>query len=173
MTYVALQVKTSYSMLSSLNRIDKLVKKASDLGYTTLAITDTNNMFGVMEFYLECQKYNIKPIIVLEISNNDIDILLYAKNNNGYKNLIKLSTIISERDITIEDLNNYKDNLIMIMPYNKFNPNIYELYSNKYIGYSNIEEKNHRCQNTYHQRTKKAKRERHRGSKKRLLLFSG
>ena len=142
MTYVALQVKTSYSMLSSLNRIDKLVKKASDLGYISLAITDTNNMFGVMEFYLECQKNNIKPIIGLEISNNDIDILLYSKNNDGYKNLIKLSTIISERDITIEDLNNYKDNLIMIMPYNKFNPNIYELYSNKYIGYSNIEEKN-------------------------------
>ena len=92
MDYVALQVKTSYSLLDSLNDIKKLVEKASSLGYTSLAITDTNNMFGVMEFYLECQKNNIKPIIGLELHIDEKKILLYAKNNNGYKNLIKLST---------------------------------------------------------------------------------
>ena len=59
MDYVALQVKTSYSILQSLNDIKKLVKKASELGYQSLAITDCNNMFGVPEFYFECQKNNI------------------------------------------------------------------------------------------------------------------
>ena len=63
MNYTPLQVKTSYSILSSLNDIKKLVSLASSYGYKNLAITDENNMFGVMEFYLECKKYNIKPII--------------------------------------------------------------------------------------------------------------
>ena len=52
----ALEVKTSYSILSSLNRIDKLTEKASELGYFSLCITDTNNMFGVYEFYLSCRR---------------------------------------------------------------------------------------------------------------------
>ena len=59
MTYTALQVKTSYSILNSLNDIKKLVSLAKEYGYTSLAITDENNMFGVMEFFLECQKNNI------------------------------------------------------------------------------------------------------------------
>ena len=50
----ALEVKTCYSILSSLNRIDILTKKAKDMGYSSLAITDLNNMFGVYEFYLAC-----------------------------------------------------------------------------------------------------------------------
>ena len=71
MDYTALQVKTSYSILESLNNISELVSKASDLGYTSLSITDNGNLFGVMEFYLECKKYNIKPIIGLEIVIDD------------------------------------------------------------------------------------------------------
>ena len=112
MNYTPLQVKTSYSILSSLNDIKKLVSIASSYGYKNLAITDENNMFGVMEFYLECKKNDIKPIIGIELIYNNTILLLYAKNINGYKNLIKLSTIVSDRELTIEDLINYKDNLI-------------------------------------------------------------
>ena len=60
MKYVALQVKTNYSLLQSLNNIKKLVSSAYALGYKALAITDSNNMFGVPEFYNECKKN--KPI---------------------------------------------------------------------------------------------------------------
>ena len=60
MKYTALQVKTSYSLLNSLNKIDKLVEHAKELGYTSLAITDHNNMFGVPEFYQECKKKQYK-----------------------------------------------------------------------------------------------------------------
>ena len=94
MDYVPLQVKTCYWLLQSLNKIPELVSKAHELGYKALAITDTNNMFGVPEFYNECLKYNIKPIIGLELTIEDKYILLYAINNKGYKNLIKLSTIV-------------------------------------------------------------------------------
>lgn len=141
MKYTALQVKTSYSLLSSLNDIKKLVKHAKSLEYTSLAITDHNNMFGVPEFYQECKINNIKPIIGIELTINDINILLYAMNNNGYHNLIKLSTIISERDLTINDLKEYSNNLILIIPHKYYNEEIYNIYEYKYIGYSTKEEK--------------------------------
>ena len=142
MNYVALQVKTSYSLLKSMNKIKNLVKKAKELGYTSLAITDTNNMFGVAEFYKECKNNQIKPIIGIELTINDIKILLYAINNDGYKNLIKLATIKSEEELTIEILKKYKDNLLLIIPYKYYNEEIYNIYEKKFIGYANSEERN-------------------------------
>ena len=141
MNYTPLQVKTSYSILSSLNDIKKLVSLAKEYGYTSLAITDENNMFGVMEFYLECKKNNIKPIIGIELTMSNTILLLYAKNLDGYKNLIKLATIKSDRELTEEDLITYKDNLILVMPYSVFTELIYNIYEDKYIGYTNQEEK--------------------------------
>lgn len=137
----ALEVKTSYSILSSLNRIDKLTEKASELGYFSLAITDTNNMFGVYEFYQSCKKYDIKPIIGMTVVNKHDRFILIAKNNEGYKNLIKLSTIISEREIEVEDLTIYKDSLILIMPYAYYNEEIVNIYDEYFIGYSNMDDR--------------------------------
>ena len=140
MDYTALQVKTSYSILNSLNDIKKLVALANDYGYSSLAITDENNMFGVMEFYLECQKYNLKPLIGIELTIDDSRVLLYAKNNLGYKNLIKLSTIISDRKLTYDDLLEHKDNLILVMPFIFYNEKIYEIYDDHFIGYESLSE---------------------------------
>ena len=136
MKFSALQVKTSYSILNSLNDIKKLVSSALNYGYDALAITDENNMFGVMEFYLECKKNNIKPIIGIELDINESKILLYAKNNEGYKNLIKLSTIVSERNLTIDDLKEYVDNLILVMPFLYYDEKIYNIYKERFIGYT-------------------------------------
>ena len=140
MDYTALQVKTSYSILESLNNISELVSKARDLGYTSLSITDSNNLFGVIEFYLECKKYNIKPIIGIEIDINNSKVLLYAINNIGYKQLIKLSTKTSEENISISDLKD-NNNLILVMPIKYFNQEIYDMFNYKYIGYSSKEER--------------------------------
>lgn len=141
MKYVALQVKTCYSILESLNNIPKLVNKAKELGYEALAITDKNNMFGVPSFYEECKKNNIKPIIGIELTINNNNILLYAINNDGYKNLIKLSTIISEKELELDDLIKYKDNLLLVLPYSNYDEEIYNIYKYKYIGYSTKEER--------------------------------
>ena len=141
MNYTPLQVKTSYSILSSLNNIQKLVQTAKEYGFQNLAITDENNMFGVMEFYLECKKNNIKPIIGIELTYNNTILLLYAKNINGYHNLIKLATIKSDRELTEEDLITYKNDLILIIPYSLFEQKIFNLYEDKYIGYSTIQER--------------------------------
>ena len=72
----ALDVKTSYSMLSSLIKIEELTEKAKELGYFSLAITDTNNMFGAYEFYLSCKKNNIKPIIGIKLEYNENKFIL-------------------------------------------------------------------------------------------------
>ena len=137
----ALEVKSSYSILSSLNKIDILTEKAKSMGYFSLAITDSNNMFGVYEFYLSCKKNGIKPIIGIEIEDSNNRYILLAKNNDGYKNLIKLSTIVSERNILIEDLKLYKDNLILIIPYSHFNEDIFNIFDDNFIGYSTLEER--------------------------------
>ena len=141
MKYTALQVKTSYSILQSLNSIDKLVSVAKSLGYTSLAITDHNNMFGVPEFYEKCLMNKIKPIIGIELTIEDKEILLYAMNNDGYKNLVKLSTLKSESPLLIEDLHKYKEDLLLVIPYKYFDKKIYNLFEYKYIGYSTKEEK--------------------------------
>ncbi|MBE6153315.1 MAG: DNA polymerase III subunit alpha [Firmicutes bacterium] len=146
--YTPLWIKTDYSLLSSLVTIKKLIHKSKELGLKSLGITD-NNMSGVMEFYNECIKNDIKPIIGLEVilkGKDEIDkrILLYAINNEGYKNLIKISTIQSERIVTGKDLLQYKDNLVCIVPY--LSSSIYKglkkIYKNIYIGFSNKKEEN-------------------------------
>lgn len=137
MNYAALQIKTSYSILNSLIKIKELVNLATSYGYTSLAITDESNMFGVMEFYYACQKNNIKPIIGIELKIQENILLLYAKNNKGYKNIIKLSTIVSERSLTIDDLKTYADNLILIMPFSSWQEDLYNIYEEHFIGYKN------------------------------------
>lgn len=146
--YIPLWVKTDYSLLSSLVSIKKLIKKAKVNNIETLAITD-QNMSGVMEFYNECIKNDIKPIIGFEVllkGKDEIDkrILLYAINNDGYKNLIKLSTIQSERVVCGKDLVKYKDNIMCIVPYpsSSIYKDLKKIYKKIYIGFSNKKEEN-------------------------------
>ena len=71
--YVSLNVKTEYSLLSSLIRINDLVSVALENKVNVLAISD-NNMYGVMDFYLKCKKNHIKPIIGLDIPYKESNI---------------------------------------------------------------------------------------------------
>jgi DNA polymerase-3 subunit alpha len=142
MKYVPLQVKTSYSLLSSLNNIKELVGTAKELGYTSLAITD-DNMYGVMEFYKECKKNDIKPIIGLELKLKDFYILLYAKDYDGYKILIKLVSKKNLKELEVEDLTLYNKSLICIIPYihkDQFNL-LKDIYKDIYFGYKNTKER--------------------------------
>ncbi len=136
----ALQVKTCYSILSSLNRIDDLTKRAKEMGYSSLAITDVNNMFGVYEFYLSCLNNGIKPIIGMEVKSSFDDYILIAKNNDGYKNLIKIATIISDRDISFEEIKSYSKDIILIMPISSYNKDVIDIFDEYFIGYSNKNE---------------------------------
>lgn len=65
--FTHLHVHTEYSLLDGAARINKLVKKAGELGMPALAITDHGVMYGVIDFYKACKKQGIKPIIGCEV----------------------------------------------------------------------------------------------------------
>lgn len=104
--FVHLHVHSEYSLLDGLSKITQLVKKAKDLGMRALALTDHGVMYGVIPFYLTCQELGIKPIVGVEvyvahrsrfdkqpkIDADQYHLTLLAKNEKGYKNLIKLTT---------------------------------------------------------------------------------
>ena len=66
MNYTPLYIKTDNSLLESLIKVDDLIKYAKDNNLKSLAIAD-NNLYGVMDFYMQCKKNDIKPIIGLEV----------------------------------------------------------------------------------------------------------
>src|ERR1700691_5988665 len=107
--FVHLHLHTEYSLLDGACRLDKLVEKAHELKFPALAITDHGAMHGVIEFYQEARKHGIKPIIGCEVyvapgsrlekksnggGGRDVynHLVLLAKDETGYRNLIKLTT---------------------------------------------------------------------------------
>ena len=65
--FVHLHLHTEYSLLDGACRLDKLVEKAHDLKFTSLAITDHGAMHGAIDFYKEAREKGIKPIIGCEV----------------------------------------------------------------------------------------------------------
>ena len=139
--YIPFNIKTDYSLMYSMIKIKDLVKYAVDNNLKALTLTD-DNLFGAMEFYLECTKNNIKPIIGINIKLNDLDVILYAMNYDGYVSLLKLSTLYRENKL--EKLNDFKDNILCILPYEsrKLYNELKEIYSEIYVSYKNDIEKN-------------------------------
>ena len=139
--YIPLYIKTDYSLLSSLIKIDNLINECQKNNITSVAIVD-NNLFGTMEFYKKCLKNNIKPIIGLEIKIKEDTMLLYAKNEEGYKNLIKIETIKNEQELDSEILKKYSENIICIIPFQEaIDLSIYKgIFTSSFIGVSSKDE---------------------------------
>ena len=105
--FVHLHVHTQYSLLDGACLLERLFQKAKELRMPACAITDHGNMFGAIEFYDMAMKAGVKPIIGCEayiapdsrfdkssrgIKDASFHIILLAKNETGYKNLIKLTS---------------------------------------------------------------------------------
>ena len=114
--YIPLYNKSNYTLLSSLLKIDDLINYAEKNNISSLALTDTT-MYGTMEFITKCHNKNIKPIIGLDVILENYNLVLYAKDYQGYRSLIKLSTIQNERQVTADDLKKYNENIIAILPF--------------------------------------------------------
>jgi len=136
--YTPLYVKTNYSLLSSLVTIDKLIELCKKNNLKSIAICD-DDMTSTMVFYKECKKNNIKPVIGLDVKLDDLSVLLYAKNYEGYQNLIKLSTKKYECNININDLKERNDNIICILPFESRSKldELMDVYDDLYLGYQN------------------------------------
>jgi DNA polymerase-3 subunit alpha len=139
--YIPLFNKSNYTLLSSLLKIKDLVEYAKNSNISSIALTDTN-MFGTMEFIKACEKENINPIIGLTIILEDKEIVLLAKDYDGYKSLIKLSTIQNERQVELADLKNYNKEVITLIPFQskELYLNLKDIYNELYLGYSTKQE---------------------------------
>ncbi len=130
-SFVHLHVHSHYSLLDGLGKIDELVEMAKADNAPAVALTDHGVMYGVVEFYQKCKKAGIKPIIGVETylapgsrhdkssqNERNYHLVLLAKNQTGYHNLLKLVSIAHlegfyyKPRIDWETLCQYSDGLI-------------------------------------------------------------
>lgn len=149
--FVHLHVHSHYSLLQALPKTKALVKATIERGMPALALTDAGNMYGTIEFYKECQKQGVKPIVGVDfyvavrtrhdkeprIDNKRSRLVMLAKDDAGYKNLIKLVTTSSVEGfyykprIDKELIEKHKEGVIVISP--SFSGEIaYALKANNY-----------------------------------------
>ena len=134
--FTHLHTHSHYSLLNALPKIDDLIKATKNDGMDALALTDNGNLYGAIEFYKECKKADIKPIIGVDayvalrtrhdkearIDNKRSRLILLAKNETGYKNLIALVTkshlegFYYKPRIDHELIEQYHEGLIAILP---------------------------------------------------------
>ena len=101
-------------------RLEQLVKKAVSERYGSLALTDSR-LHGALRFYRLCQKAGIKPILGLQLKIESLvedtvgKIIAYAKNNEGYLNLLKLASISSYGNVPFEKLCSLQSELIIVI----------------------------------------------------------
>ena len=126
MQFCDLHSHSDFSIFDGFATIDDKIKRAKELGYTALAMTEHGTTTGLMEFYLQCKKADLKPILGYEgyfsfetsiKGGNTYHILLLAKNLTGYRNLMKLASRGTENfyrkpRIGLEDLKQYHDGII-------------------------------------------------------------
>ena len=104
--FVHLHLHTEYSLLDGMTRIDSLFAKVKEMGMPAVAITDHGNMYGAYHFYVKAIEAGVKPIIGCEfyltedlnlkqgrVTRDFNHLVLLAKDNTGYANLVKLNSI--------------------------------------------------------------------------------
>ena len=128
--FVHLHNHSDFSLLESSQSIESILQRVKDLSMDSVALTETRNLFSMISFYKLAKKYKVKPIIGCEInvenfkylnnqqSHQSSQLILLAKNNQGYLNLMKLvslsylNTSHSIATISKELLQKYHNGLI-------------------------------------------------------------
>ncbi|MBU1327405.1 DNA polymerase III subunit alpha [Patescibacteria group bacterium] len=104
--FVHLHVHSEYSLLDGLGKLGALIDRVKSLGMRAMALTDHGAMYGIFKFYLKAKEAGIKPILGVEtyvakrsrfdkeakVDTDPYHLVLLAKNETGYKNLMKLVT---------------------------------------------------------------------------------
>jgi DNA polymerase III subunit alpha len=121
--FIHLRNHSHYSLLSALPKIGPLVKKAKSCGMPALALTDYSNMYGTIEFYKTCKKEGVQPIVGVEFAltcdDRTFRIVLLAKDVEGYKNLMRITSIVNVENplhpvLSEKTLLEYKKGLIVL-----------------------------------------------------------
>ncbi|HRD55014.1 MAG TPA: DNA polymerase III subunit alpha [Parachlamydiaceae bacterium] len=135
MGWIPLNVHSQYSILDATPSVKAIAEKTKALSMDAVALTDNGNLFGIVEFYKACKEVSVKPIIGVQVYvapgsrldkkkeygvRTSYTLTLLAKNNAGYQNLCKLSSIgylegfYYNPRIDYETLKQYSDGLIVL-----------------------------------------------------------
>ena len=130
---VSLQNLSSFTLLESPTKVKNLAENAKKKGYSAIALTDINITYGLVDFYKAAKDTGIKPLLGMQLRINGLideankyDLIVIAKDDQGYKNILRLSSAVNlltengekENVLTFEDLKKYLGHLILITPSN-------------------------------------------------------
>lgn len=90
-------ITSYYSLMRGVHSPYDLCHRAATLGYTALALTDRNNLYGLPAFLKACNHFRLRPIIGAEITYNRGSILVYAQGREGFSSL---NSIITEKQMS-------------------------------------------------------------------------
>lgn len=115
-----LDTKTVYSFMDSLVSIKKYVQRAKDLGYKSLGMMDMDNLYGAYHFLEEAKAAGLQPLLGLEMEiykdGNPLNLRLLALDSQGYRNLMKISTLKMMNRQNWEDFQHLFKGLALIVP---------------------------------------------------------
>lgn len=133
MKYAALQNLSAFTLLESPIKIKNLLNTAKNLGYDAVGLTDINVTYGLVNFYEVAQEVGIKPLLGMQLRLNGLidsahkyDLIAFAKTDEGYRNILRLSSRINlltdngtnDKILTLENLTRDLNELIFITPAN-------------------------------------------------------
>lgn len=124
--FAQLDTKSVYSFMDSVVDLPSYVKRAKELGYQALGLMDRDNLYAAYHFAQLATKNGLRPLIGMEANlvyeGKMIAFRLLAKNNQGYKNLMKLATELSSGQGEFRALSNYLNEIALILPSEEWEP---------------------------------------------------
>lgn len=124
--FAQLDTKSVYSFMDSVVDLPSYVKCAKELGYQALGLMDRDNLYAAYHFAQLATKNGLRPLIGMEANlvyeGRMIAFRLLAKNNQGYKNLMKLATELSSGQGEFTALSNYLNEIALILPSEEWEP---------------------------------------------------
>ncbi|WEV71571.1 DNA polymerase III subunit alpha [Lactobacillus sp. ESL0785] len=133
MKVAALQNISSFTLLESPIKVKELLTTAKEFGYEAVALTDINFTYGLVNFYELAQNVGIKPLLGMQLRLNGLidsarqyDLMVLAKSDEGYRNILRLSSAINlltengtnKKILTLAELTKYLAELVIIIPAN-------------------------------------------------------
>ncbi|MGL5450233.1 MAG: DNA polymerase III subunit alpha, partial [Lactococcus cremoris] len=118
--FAPLNTKTEYSFLDSVVKLDDYLEGALRLGYKTIGICDVGNLHAAFRFVRKAQMLNLQPVISIELNFEwrglPVSFSFIAKNTEGYKNLLRISTFHNYDRRQFSDIQNHLSGIALVIP---------------------------------------------------------
>lgn len=149
MQLAALQNLSSFTLLDSPTKIPDLIENSKQKGYQAVGLADINVTYGLVNFYELAKKAGIKPLLGMQLRINGLidttqkyDLIVFAKNNQGYHNLLRLSSAVNlltengqnGKVLTLNELTKYLADLLIIVPANLQSELLFLFETNQKLG---------------------------------------